>query len=373
MIHTQDSLTDHAQTLPALQSEAALPLESRIAALLAANTRVVLLTIVSTQGHVARKAGTRVLCTEQGFDGSLGGGLFEQRVQEEALRCLKSGESCLFAYTGVDDAGRGERQVLCEYLSPANGLLFSLAADLKAKGGCGTWMVDISQPARPLRSLVLSAQPAQLPLEWQELLFAGQVRVDALLSTKIFQKNGGKAFLQNDKGSSFYVEPIAIAPVLLICGTSAEARATAALAAQCAFTIDVVDDQPQFLTHDYFPSARTLRHLPGMEGLLAAMKIAHEHYVLIMTERHKLDCSILRQVLSSRATYIGMHGGRAKREAIFAELRALGIPSTELACVRCPVGLSIGADTPQETAVSIVAELLAARAGTLKHYRSLGN
>ncbi|MCR5814771.1 MAG: XdhC family protein [Desulfovibrio sp.] len=370
-MNTPSSSPENSPSLPVLHEEQSLSLEQRIAELLAANTAVVLLTIVSTQGHVARKVGTRALCTQQGFDGSLGGGLFERRVQEEAQRCLETGESCLFSYTGADDAGRGERHVLCEYLSPACQSLFSFAADLKVESGRGAWMVDITQPARPLRSLVLSTPPSPLPQDWQELLFAGMVRADALLSTKILQKNGGKAFLQKDKDTECYFEPIAIAPVLLICGTNAEARATAALASQCAFTIDVVDDQPQFLSKEYFPSARTLRHLPGMDGLLSAMNVSHEHYVVIMTENYHLDRLILKQLLSSRAAYIGMQGGRQKRVEIFAEMRALGIPSTELACVRCPVGLSIGAETPHETAVSIVAELLAARAGTLKHFRSL--
>jgi len=372
-MNTPSVQTEHPPMVPALLPQASLSLESRIAQLLASDTRVVLLTIVSTQGHVARKAGTRVVCTDQGLDGSLGGGIFERRVQEEALRCLDAGESCLFSYTGVDDAGRGERQVLCEYLSPASQSLFSLVAELRRQRGRGAWMIDITQPAHPLRSLVLSDPPDTLPQDWQELLFAGLVRTDALLTTKILQKNAGKACLQKDKSTEIYLEPVKIAPVLLLCGSHAVARATATLAAQCGFTIDVVDEQPQFLTSEYFPAARTLRHLPEMQGLLESMKISHEHYVVIMTERHDLDRDILRQVLASRASYIGMYGGRAKREEIFAELRDVGIPSTELACVRCPMGLSIGAETPEETAVSVVAELLAARAGTLKHYRSLGN
>ena len=68
-------------------------------------------------------------------------------------------------------------------------------------------------------------------------------------------------------------------------------------------------------------------------------------------------------------SYIGMIGSKSKREQVYAFLRAQGVPDAELAAVRCPIGLSIGAETPRQIAVSVVAELLAARAGTLQRLR----
>ena len=78
---------------------------------------------------------------------------------------------------------------------------------------------------------------------------------------------------------------------------------------------------------------------------------------------------MLAQALTSHAQYVGMIGSKTKREQVYAALRKQGVPHAELAAVCCPIGLSIEAETPQQIAVSIVAELLAARAGTLVRLR----
>ena len=97
--------------------------------------------------------------------------------------------------------------------------------------------------------------------------------------------------------------------------------------------------------------------------------IGQRHYVVIMTHSHELDRFVLQEILQSHAFYIGMLGGISKRNVIFQDLREKGIPATELACVRTPIGLNIGAETPEEIAVSIVAELIAAKTGTLVSLR----
>ena len=97
--------------------------------------------------------------------------------------------------------------------------------------------------------------------------------------------------------------------------------------------------------------------------------MGRRHYVVILTHSHAHDLAALAQALHSHAFYIGMLGGKAKRNALFAALREQGVPDAELACIRCPVGLPIGAESPRELAVSIVAELLAARAGVLQRLR----
>ena len=81
------------------------------------------------------------------------------------------------------------------------------------------------------------------------------------------------------------------------------------------------------------------------------------------------DREVLVQALESHAFYIGMIGSRSKKDGVYAALRKEGVPDAELACVRCPIGLPVGADSPQQIAVSVVAELLAARAGTLQRLR----
>ena len=157
--------------------------------------------------------------------------------------------------------------------------------------------------------------------------------------------------------------------LLLLCGGGHVSLEVAALAHACGFVVDVVDDRPEFSDPARFPMARRCLTLPGFENLVEACGIGRRHYVAIVTRGHSFDREALAQALTSHAAYIGMIGSKSKREQVYAFLRAQGVPDAELAAVRCPIGLSIGAETPGQIAVSVVAELLAARAGTLQRLR----
>lgn len=161
------------------------------------------------------------------------------------------------------------------------------------------------------------------------------------------------------------------APVLLLCGDSPESRATALLARQCGFLVDVVDDDTEDDNdlESSFPVARRCLRLPGFDHLVETCGIGREYYVAVMTREPELSCHVLAQALESPAAYVGMLGGRRKRDSIYDILREEGVPLAELAVVRCPIGLPIGAQSPQQVAVAIVAELLAARANTLQRMR----
>ena len=188
---------------------------------------------------------------------------------------------------------------------------------------------------------------------------------DHHLLANYLQKNGGRAWLKKEKGSELYIEPLNISPILLLCGANPITAACAALAKKCGFTVDVVDDREEVLTKELFPMARNCLVLPGFDDLIERLGIAEQHFVVIMTQSHAQDLTVLAQVLTSRASYLGLYGNSAKRHDLFNHLRKAGVPAAELACVHCPVGLALGAESPEQIAVSIVAELMAVRAGTL--------
>ena len=364
----ENSTTDaEPSALPALPLKR-LDLEGRVSQLLDAQRPAVLMTILSTQGHVARKAGTRALFTENGLEGTLGGGLFEVRALEEANRCLAAHESCLFTYTGLDDAGRGERTVLCEYLTPSQSVLFASAQEAISQGIRGGWMLDMHRPSQPKRSLLLESDTCLAGFDSPTAVHG--IRSDLRLLARLLPRNGGKPYLTQEGGSELYFEPLIIPPVLLLCGAGHVACACASLAQQCGFTVDVVDDREGFASYERFPLARACLTLPDFDDLIERLHVAQQHFVVIMTHSHALDLKVLSQILASSACYIGLLGSSTKRRELYAKLRANGVPSTELAAVHCPVGLQIGAETPEQIAVSIVAELLAARTGTLKQLRS---
>lgn len=153
--------------------------------------------------------------------------------------------------------------------------------------------------------------------------------------------------------------------VVLLCGVGPVAHAVALLAAHAHFAVDIVETEPDILTEENFPMARQRFVLPDFANIAEDCAIGTQHYIAILTMHPQHSEHLLSQALQTPARYIGLSGSREQRAPLFAHLREHGMPNTEIACVRCPIGLPIGARTSQEKAIAIVAELIAAREGCL--------
>ena len=355
-------------------------LEARVVELLHAGEPAVLVTVVSRTGSAPRDAGTRALQTRNGFEGTVGGGLLEARAMEAARGSLASAVS---ARVSVDLSGflpnsdmicGGGMEVLCEVLSPRQAELFAFAAQVLRQGGRGLWLVELrndgvslhAEAENPVRHLYVDALPDTF-VDGDALPAGVGIGLEAVQPLLDARKN--KPGLVEHNGHAFYVEPLAAPPVLLLCGGGHVSLEVARLAHACDFVVDVVDDRDEFSNAVRFPMARRCLVLPGYENLVQNCGIGRRHFVAIVTRGHSFDREVLAQALASHAQYVGMIGSKTKREQVYAALRKQGVPGTELAAVCCPIGLSIEAETPQQIAVSIVAELLAARAGTLMRLR----
>ena len=155
------------------------------------------------------------------------------------------------------------------------------------------------------------------------------------------------------------IERICAAPELVLCGGGHVSAQVAKVAKLCGFSVTVLDDRSEFANRERFPDADRIRTLPFAEGLREI--VSPNAYYCIVTRGHKDDRACLEQILQKPFAYCGMIGSKTKVALVFDALRAEGCPDETIARVHAPIGLSIGAVTPEEIAVSIVAELIAVK------------
>lgn len=161
---------------------------------------------------------------------------------------------------------------------------------------------------------------------------------------------------------SVFVEPQGRRPLLVMFGAGHVGRAVTALAHGCGFRVVVVDDRPDCAVPALLPGADEVVCTPVAEAF-ACVRLERESFAVIATPGHVHDFEAVRGCLASEAGFIGLLGSRRKRETLLQTLEKEGFDAAQRARVVTPVGLSIGAQTPQEIAVSIVGQLIAIRSG----------
>jgi len=157
-----------------------------------------------------------------------------------------------------------------------------------------------------------------------------------------------------------FVEPILATPTLYLFGGGHVSLSVSKVAALAGFDIVVCDDREAFANQERFPSA-VATHAGPWEEIFPQISPNDLSYFVIATRGHKGDLDCLRWVVSTQARYIGMVGSKRKLAEFFKLLASEGVAADRLEQVHSPVGLDIGALTPEEIAVSIVAEMIAVR------------
>jgi xanthine dehydrogenase accessory factor len=158
-----------------------------------------------------------------------------------------------------------------------------------------------------------------------------------------------------------FVEPILPQPSLTIFGGGHISLALAQMAHAAGFAIRVVDNREQFANGQRFPMAHEI--CTSFEEAFAKLRPGATDYLVIVTRGHRDDMRVLGWAAATDARYIGMIGSRRKVLSVYQALEREGIPPARLDRVHAPIGLEIGALTPEEIAISITAELIAERRG----------
>jgi len=159
-----------------------------------------------------------------------------------------------------------------------------------------------------------------------------------------------------------FLEPIAAGPRVVVIGGGHVGQAVAAVAKRAGFRVAVVDDRPEMVARERFPSADE-RLVGGVELLEGDLSIDASSFVVVVTRGHRFDKEWLKAVLVKEPRYIGMIGSEKKVKKTFEKLVGEGVSRDALARVHAPIGIDIGAETPDEIAVSVVAEIIAVKHG----------
>jgi xanthine dehydrogenase accessory factor len=318
---------------------------------LKAGEPLTLVTVVQSMGSAPRHAGAMMAVFQGGgAEGTVGGGAVENEARVHAHALLGgAGEVRRYSLTRDDAAGLG---MIC--------------------GGDVTLLYN-PIPAGDLAAIlifedILTAMDARSP-RWlaQELHASGKVHMalygknelrvgDALIPEPA--KGALPMYAQGDQPR--FIDPVVRAGRALIFGGGHVARALAPILASIGFPVYVFEDREEFADIARFPAAAGSL-LCRMDSFLEAFEIVPEDYIVIVTRGHQKDYEVLRQVLGTQAAYIGMIGSRAKVASTRDRLMADGFTGDDLARVHAPIGLPIGAETPEEIAVSIAAEMIQRR------------
>ncbi len=158
-----------------------------------------------------------------------------------------------------------------------------------------------------------------------------------------------------------HIDPLTPSPRLFIIGAGHVGHHLARIAGDVGFRIHVVDDREKFANAERFPGAEVV--VQSIPEWLHRADLPASAYVVVVTRGHQHDLDAMRALAARDLKYLGLIGSRAKVARIYDALLAEGMPAECLQRVHAPIGLDIGAVTPAEIAISILAELIAVTRG----------
>jgi xanthine dehydrogenase accessory factor len=332
-----------AQGLSGIGSPAPLRKASEWAA---AGRKVALATVVETWGSSPCPAGSQMTVNDKaGFAGSVSGGCIESAVVSEALEVLREGKPALLSY-GVSDeqghaAGLACGGTVSVFVEPMD------AAVLAAFQGPKPFVRAVGLATGRWAAVRGNQATGPLALEGPALAEARAAAQD------------GNCRVERSGPEPVFVQPVPPPLRLLIVGAVRIAQTLAPMAVEAGFEVTVIDPRRAFATPERFPAFAVVREWP--DKALPELGLDPGTAVVALTHDAKPDDMALGLALRSDAFYVGALGSRRTHAKRVARLKEAGYTDAEIARICAPIGLDIGARTPAEIAVSILAEVIAAK------------
>jgi xanthine dehydrogenase accessory factor len=345
-----------------------------------------LATVINVRGSTPREVGAKMIIRDDGQFGTIGGGCGEAEVFRKARLLLE--EDAGARLTEVDLTGDFDQQEIgsCGGIMDVFIYLWSPKRDLET----ARTLAESASRNRPaaLLTLVDAGARGDVPVGVKAVIdpahqdsrdgFMGlkpyaieQIAERAADSSPGFLEVGTDGRLrpvthiESNGMPRVFVDPIIGAQRLIIAGAGHIAQPLAALGSMLGFHVTVIDDRASFANRERFPTADEIVVKP-FSAAIDSLRLDHHYYVLSVTRGHAFDEEVLRAALKQAAglagkepgPYIGMIGSRRRVKAALARIEEGGVDPKLLDEVHAPLGVDIGAETPAEIAVAIIAEII---------------
>jgi xanthine dehydrogenase accessory factor len=336
---------------------------------LSSNNEFVVASVVKTSGSTPQKPGSKLLVRKDGTTvGTLGGGCVEGDIWFAAKEILVNGDNAKY-----------QDYILNEDLAASDGLVCggtmyflidpyrSESSDLNKQILSEVTKAYSGEFSMVLATIVNSADESKIG---QKIIIKESGELignlsDEKLITRIVQEapkliSFGSSIHIEEESTQLFVEGITTEPAVLVAGGGHVGKAIAPIASNSGFKVWIVDDREDFANEERFPEAEKIVN-GNFEKAFDELPIRKNTFIVIATRGHNFDDVVLENALKTEAKYVALLGSKRKAILIYESLLRKGIPEERLKEVRSPAGLSIGARTPNEIAVSIVAEMIGFR------------
>ena len=309
-------------------------------------------TVISRNGSAPRDVGAKMFVGEDGkIHGTIGGGKLEYIAYKRAMDTMGSDkvETINIRMNGKEVASDGmicggDIDVFLEPVHEKYIALYSRLGYLKKTGQNGVLVTQFNG----------------------EKFLKTAIEENMEINGDNITEEDKNVFLRHVHDTDLYttdniiIEALHISPPLYIFGAGHVSQFIAKVAKMVGFYVVVIDDRSEFANSERFPNADKILAEP-FQDVFNSLQFTGNEFIVIVTRGHQYDTDVLKDSLKKKARYVGMIGSKRKVKMVLEHMKEIGFNPEAVDKVHSPIGLSISAETPQEIAISIVAELIKVR------------
>jgi xanthine dehydrogenase accessory factor len=333
--------------------------------------RLALATLINRVGSAPRAVGAKYLVKEDGLSfGSVGGGCVEAEVWQGAQKMIQKEEGGVLHFNLTAEqlaAGGlicgGTVDIFVEPLRKEHLEIYREVVKIRQKGGAASLATLISVNDVYFKEegskALIKPSGEKVGSLMNEKALEDKIRLESKTVLRESKPRISTLTFQNQR-VEILLEPVFSEPTVYIFGGGHVSQQLAPLGKRVHFRVVVIDDREMFANKKRFPDADEIL-VAEFERCFEQLSIDESSYIVIVTRGHLYDGFVLEQAVKTKACYVGMIGSKKKIRILFEDLLEKGISKEILDRVYAPIGIDIDSETPEEIAVSIVAQLIKVR------------